>query len=881
MRPFGNLASFGPVLPLTVWLVLGVASNATAADAPVSFAKEILPVFEKSCWNCHGASVQLSKLDLRSRDSALKGGDHGAVIVPGNAEKSKLYRLVAGLEKPAMPMDGRLTAQQVAAFKQWIDQGAAWDAAASAAAATASATPGAAAVAGAERPFPPEARNYWAFRKPVRPVVPETSNERMNRNPVDAFLMKAMEAKGLKPAPQADPRTLVRRAYLDLTGLPPTPAEAAEFVNDKSPDAWEKLIDRLLASPHYGECWGRHWLDVARYADSNGFEHDFDRPNAWRYRDYVIRAFNSDKPYNLFLREQIAGDELDWVTKDSLIATGFLRSYAKVGFREKDNPEFRYEYLDDMIATLGRGVLGLTVQCARCHDHKFDPIRQTDYYKMQASLFGYVETDFPLTSRAEAEAYSRKMAEIDARVKDLKLQVKTLEKPYRDALLPEKYKKFPQNIQDAINTPEEKRTDGQKLLAGQVIRTVNVSSDEIDKLMKPAELAEKKRLNTEIEQAEKSRPKPIPMAAGVTDGDYRFTPDGPGDEPAPGKGVKREAIEGSYLHQGPGPYQVPPSFLLIRGDVNSKGPRMQPGFVSIITAANTPTELPRRTGNTSGRRLALAEWLISPDNPLTTRVIVNRIWHHHFGRGIVSTLDNFGKMGEMPTNPELLDWLALEFQERGWSIKEMHRLIMNSEAYKMSSQFADADDLAKDPEDRYNWRFRIQRLDAEIVRDEILAVSGGINLDMGGPPVFPKVPAEILASMTNGIWKREDEGPATWRRSVYVYRKRGLPYPLFEVFDMPNQNISCGARNVSTVPTQALTLMNDDFVLRQAQLFANRVLEAAPTDHQQQVNLAYQLALSRPPDETEQKLALDFLERHQLVNLTHVLLNLNEFVYLR
>ncbi len=858
----------------TAALSLASALVLAAADKPVSFTKDIEPVLQGSCWKCHGSAIQLSKLDLRTREAALKGGEKGPAIVPGKAEESKLYRLVSGLEKPAMPMDGKLTAEQISIIKEWINQGAPWEATSAGKQDSTSQL-----TALEDMPIPPEARKYWAFQKPVRYPVPAVSADL--RNPVDRFLEKTRLEKGLKAAPRADRIMLLRRAYMDLIGLPPTPAEAAEFLADNSPHAWERLIDKLLASPHYGERWGRHWLDVARYADSNGFEHDFSRPNAWRYRDYVVRAFNKDTPYNVFLAEQIAGDELDWVTEDSLIATGFLRSYAKVGFREKDNPQYRYEYLDDMIATIGRGVLGLTVQCARCHNHKFDPIPQKDYYKMQASLFGYVETDFPLTSREQAEAYEKKVAAVESKITQRKLQIREIEEPYRLKLAQEKYKKYPANVQRAIAIPEDKRTPGETLLANQVIRTTSVSSEEIDRIISPEDLARKKALNAEIGAAEKERPKPIPMAAGVTDGDYRFAADGAGDEPAPGKGVKHEAIEGSYLYKGPGRYQPPPSYFLIRGDVESRGSLMKPGFVTVATYGNPPTEDPPADGHTSGRRRALAEWLGSTDNPLTARVIVNRIWHHHFGRGIVATLDNFGKMGEKPTHPELLDWLAVEFVNRGWSIKELHRLIMTSEAYQMSSQFNDAADVEKDPENTYLWRFRIQRLDAEIVRDDIMAVSGSLNLQMGGPAVFPHLPGEILESMKNGIWDNQADGPGVWRRSIYVYRKRGLPFPMFEVFDLPDQNTSCARRNISTVPTQALTLLNDEFVLRQAKLFADRVQEAAPNDPAKQIELAYRIALTRAPDEKEFAIASDFLKKQSLVDLTHVILNLNEFLYVR
>ncbi|MGH9662499.1 MAG: PSD1 and planctomycete cytochrome C domain-containing protein [Bryobacteraceae bacterium] len=848
-----------------------LASAVGAMAQPVSFPRDIQPILESSCLKCHGAAMQLSRLDLRTRVGALKGGDKGAAIVPGNSAESRLYRLVAGLEKPSMPMDGKLSAGQVEVIRRWIDQGAAYE--------TMQAKDSSADVRALEEmEISAEARRYWAFQRPVRAAVPAAG---AYTHPIDRFLEKARAEKGLRSAPAADAATLVRRAYLDLLGLPPTPEQAAEFSNDRAPGAWERLIERLLASPHYGERWGRHWLDVARYADSQGFEHDFNRPDAWRYRDYVIRSFNKDTPYNVFLAEQLAGDELDQVTPDTLIATGFLRNHAKVGFREKDNPQFRFEYLEDMIGTIGRGVLGLTVQCARCHNHKFDPIPQKDYYRMQASLYGYVEVDHPMTARDVAQAYEAKLADVEARLEPLKRTLRELDEPYREALAQEKYKKWPAHIQRAIAVPEEKRTPGEVLLANQIIRTTTVSAGEIERVMKPADLDRRKQIAREIADLEKQKPEPIPVAMGITDGDYRFAPDGPGDEPAPGKGVKREAIEGSFLHQGKGRYQPPPSYFLIRGDQESRGSLMQPGFVTVATYGNPPVELPPPDGRTSGRRRALAEWLGSADNPLTARVIVNRIWHHHFGRGIVGTLDNFGKMGETPTHPELLDWLAVEFQQRGWSTKQMHRLMMTSEAYRAASQFQDPAGAAKDPGNLLLWRFRIQRLDAEIVRDAILAVSGGLNQQMGGPSVFPPLAPEVLASMKNGIWEREEDGPKVWRRSVYVYRKRGLPFPMFEVFDLPDQNTSCGRRNVSTVPTQALTLLNNEFVLKQAKLLAGRVREAEPGDPERQVERAYRIALARAPTPEEREVARKFLAAQTLDDYAHVLLNLNEFLYIR
>jgi hypothetical protein len=859
-----------------VYLLASLALAAHAQDAKVSFSKDVKPILESRCLKCHGPAMQLGKLDLHTREAAMKGSEKGPVIIENKPEESSLYKKIAGLEKPLMPMDGKLKPEEIAILKSWIAQGAPWDAELTAAPAIQNN------LSAMEEYTPPEAaRKGWAFQKPAKAALPKTGDPGWDTHPVDAFLHKTQIEKGLKPAPLADKQTLLRRAYLDLTGLPPTPEESASFLADNSPRAWENLIDRLLDSPHYGERWGRHWLDVARYADSNGYEHDFDRPNAWRYRDYVIKAFNDDKPYNTFLEEQFAGDEVENVTRDTLIATAFLRNYAKVGFREKDNPNYRFEYLDDMIATIGRGVLGLTVQCARCHNHKFDPIGQKDYYTLQASLWGYVEYDHPLVPTPEAKAYEAKMKDIESHAKPLKDAVKLLDQPFREKVLAEKYKKWPANIQEAINTPEDKRTPGQVLLANQIIRTTNATPAEIERLM-PKELVEKKRsLEATIRDIEKEKPKAIPLAMGITDGDYRYTPDGAGDEPAPGKGIRQEATGGSFLCDGSAPYAPPPSYFLHGGDMYSKGSVMKPRFVTILDDGTLPYEIQPASKRTSGRRLALARWLGSRNNPLTARVIVNRLWHHHFGRGIVTSLDNFGKVGEPPTHPELLDWLAVDFMDNGWSIKKFHKLVMTSRAYRLSSQFSDDNNMLKDADNFYWWRFKAQRLEAEIVRDNILAVSGSLNRTMGGAAVFPELTREVLASMDKGIWRQKDDGPEVWRRSVYVYRKRGLPLPFFEVFDLPDQNISCGRRNVSTVPTQALTLLNNEWVLNQARRLADRIATEAPSGPQAQIERAYRLALSRPPSGEESRIGIEFLAGRTLADFTHVLLNLNEFIYMR
>jgi hypothetical protein len=864
-------------------LNFGATTFSSPAQSAVSFSKDILPIFQQNCFKCHGDSMQLSKLKLTTREDALRGGATGAAIVPGSAADSKLFRLVAGLDKPTMPMNGHLTDEQVAALKTWIDQGAQWDA-------------GAALARGKtddESPFaelekaqlPPNARDYWAFKLPAQAPVPAVA--RQLQNPVDRFLEKTRQDKGLQSAPKADRLTLARRAYLDLIGLPPTLEELNAFMADTAPGNWERLIDKLLASPHYGERWGRHWLDVARYADSGGFQNDTDRPNMWRYRDYVIKSFNDDKPYNLFIKEQIAGDEFENRSDENLIATGFLRAGPRVQHREKDNPERRHDYLDDVLSTIGRGVLGLTVQCARCHDHKFDPILQKDYYALHAAIYGYVEVDYPLGPREEADAYMRKTFEIADKVSTLRDEIEKLEAPYQYKLaLVQIREKYPENVVKAVEKPESERTPGEKLLATQVLESaVTVATREIDKIMSADDAAKKKALNDEIAALNKEKPKALPMAHITTDGDWRATGAGTGDGTKGACPVCELEYQGAtrFLELGPGPgnYQTPPSYFLVRGDPGSKAFATKPGFLSVITFGNPATELRPANGRTSGRRLALAEWLVSRENPMTARVMANRIWHHHFGHGIVGTLDNFGKMGDQPTHPELLDWLAVEFMNRGWSIKQMHKLLMTSDAYQMASEYNNAANMAKDPENKLLWRYRINRLEGEVIRDSVMAAAGTLDRTMGGPAIFPFVPKELLDSIERGIWRNTPDGPKVWRRSVYIYAKRSLPFPMVHVFDLADLNVSFGARNISTVPTQALTLMNNEFMLKQAELFAERLQKEAGEDVAKQVDLAYKLTLARTPTAQELSAASDMIGSGSLVDFTDVMLNLSEFIYTR
>jgi len=852
-------------------------AGAGAQNRPVSFSHDVAPLLDQKCLPCHGAAQQMASLDLRTRQAALRGGQTGPVLVPGDGAGSRLYRRVTGQDQPQMPLGGQLTAAEIATLKRWIDGGAEWPAS------PAEAAPPAAA----------SGRNWWAFQKPVRRPVPRVSDPRWNSHPIDAFLKKTLEAKGLAPAPPADRPTLIRRAYLDLIGLLPSPEQVESFVKDSSPKAFEDLIDGLLASPHYGERWARHWLDVARYADSWGHIHDDDNPNAWRYRDYVVQSLNAGKPYRQFILEQLAGDELDQVDYDALIATGFNRIGPRVLFREKQNPHYRYDYLDDLIGTTSRAFLGLTVSCARCHDHKFDPLPQADYYRMMSAFFPFVDHDHPLAPPETVAEHERIKAEVEARTGPLREQVKRIEAPYRQALFQKRLAAFPQEVQIAVRTAEEHRTPGQKLLATQMLSLETGGRRGLVMSSQDRETAQK--LQGQIREIEKRLPQPLPVAAGIRDGDYRFTPDGPGDEPAPGTTAKRFKLDfpGSFIPEPGKPYAPPPLCT-----VDGKPLQIEPGFLTVLTEGKPVTARPPADGRpTSGRRRALAEWIASEQNPLTARVLVNRLWHHHFGRGIVSTPSNFGMMGSLPTHPELLDWLATEFTRQGWSWKRMHRLIMTSQAYQLASAHPAAQNLEEDPTNLYLWRFSARRLEAEIIRDLILSASGQLNRQAGGQPFFPAVPPSVHEGAKKvGKWVLTKEEPSTWRRSIYSYWKRALKYPMFEVFDQPDTMVTCERRNTTTAPTQALTLMNNEFVLLQSRYFAERVRRAAGEDAAAQVRTAYRLALSRDPRPKELPGNLSFLARQReahagragaeagheaLIDLCNVILNLNEFLYLQ
>jgi mono/diheme cytochrome c family protein len=828
-------------------LCLAMAPALIAAEPPSAAARQGYQVLERSCFKCHGEGIQLSSLDLRTRDLALRGGEHGAAVVPGKPEQSRLYRLIAGLDQPQMPPTGRLADREIEAVRAWIAAGAPY--------------PGGTGQA--------KDGDWWAFRTVRRPPVPEVDEPAWNRNPVDRFLLAKMRAEGVQPSPRADRRTLIRRATFDLHGLPPTYEEVEAFVNDPAPDAYPRLIDRLLASPRYGERWARHWLDLSRFAESEGFKSDEFRPTAWRYRDYVIDSFNADKPYDRFIREQIAGDELSPDDPWSLVATGFNRHWADES-NARNLRLRRQEILNDITDTVSSVMLGLTTGCARCHDHKYDPIPQRDYYRLQAFFAGIEpRAELPLVPRDVLARHRGQLAEWQAATRETREKLAALEAPYREKLMKDKRMPFPEEVQVAIDTSAAERTALQWQLYRSVLPQIELKPDDVAKAMEGDDKAAWESLRGELEQHASIRPADLPTGIGITD-------------------IGSEAPETHVL--GGGSYDSPEE-------------RVDPGFLSAFDPRDAAI-VPRDDLNSTGRRTVLAYWLTSPRNPLTARVMVNRIWQYHFGTGIVPTASDFGRAGALPTHPELLDWLSSQFVANGWRMKAIHRLIMTSEAYQQTSDFRE-EAAEADPDNRLVWRFNRRRLEGEAVRDAALAASGLLNLKMAGPSVFPELPPGAT-----GAWPVTQDEAERSRRSVYVFVKRNQRYPLFEAFDFPDTHEPCARRTVTNTAPQALMLFNSALTLKWAQALAGRVLAASETSDQWPAQ-AYRLVLQRDPDAEEQSLALEFLRTQTerlraratdpkglalpavdalpegddpavaaaLVDLCHALMNANEFVY--
>jgi hypothetical protein len=685
-----------------------------------------------------------------------------------------------------------------------------------------------------EPPLTPQDRRHWAFQKPVRPPSPTVRHASWIRTPVDAFIMSRLENAGLEPSPPADKTTLLRRLTFDLTGLPPTPDELDSFLHYAGPDAYVRAVDRLLASPHYGERWAQHWLDVVRYAETNGYEADGERPHAWRYRDYVVRAFNDDKPYNRFLVEQLAGDELARGQEarqmaDLLVATGFNRCgpiHLTSGNVDKD--VLRQEQLTEMTTGVAAAFLGLTMGCARCHDHKFDPISQADYYRLQSFFAATQPRDVDIAAGTEHTTHDAAVAVLNAQTAPLAQKVAALDAPHQARLTKAKTSKLSPEFRQALEVPPAKRTAEQRKLAGQAEILIKVTWDEILDDLTPAERAQRAAWRGQIHALEAQMPPPIAHAWAISDGQ-----------------------------------DIPATYVLRRGDPKHREALVHPAFPRVLTETPSPTTSPPLD------RLALARWLTAPDHPLTARVLVNRIWQHHFGRGLVATPNDFGLRGELPTHPELLDWLACEFVEHGWSIKHLHRLIVLSSTYQQASRVPDSHPGQRlDPDNRLLWHANRHRLEGESLRDAILAVSGGLNRKLGGPmvrvPLEPEVYELIFTEgERDGLWPVTPDVREHGRRSLYLFAKRNVRLPVLEAFDRPDTLTSCPVRPVSTFAPQALILMNGPLLQEQSKRFATRLIRECGTDLDRQIDHAYRLALARPPRPVEIRMARAFLTEQQ------------------
>jgi mono/diheme cytochrome c family protein len=838
------VAGTSVILPGRIGLALltAVALASSVRGAPSDAAA----VLESRCVACHQPAKQRGGLDLTTRDAALRGGDRGPALVPGDSRASLLYRLVTHASKPEMPhKQEKLPADEVARIAAWIDSGAAYP-----------------------RPLvPPGAKaasGLWSLR-PLKPVEPPPVTGDWCRTPIDRFVLAALRARGLSPSARADKRTLIRRATFDLTGLPPTREEIDSFIKDDSPRAWEDLVDRLLASPAYGERWGRHWLDVARYADSDGYELDDDRPHAFHYRDFVIRAFNDDMPFDTFARWNLAGDELQPDDPRARVATGFCTAGPVVIFNDAvgrgtplEREKARYDELDDIVSTLGQAFLGMTTGCARCHDHKFDPIPSRDYYRLVAAFANSRRTQWGLRGAAAKERYDREIADIKRECGQTKQELDSWYEARIEEVRNTRIDQLP--ITEAekriLRRPATPGDTARARLVGNFPTALNVSGEELSRALTPEQRARWEQLKAATATARaRHEPKAPPVALCLVDG---------GREP-----VK--------------------SFVLGRGDPSVKRDEVTAGFLSAVSS-QPPEHWTRRrrpAAATTYQRAAVAEWLTDVEagaGRLLARVLVNRLWQHHFGEGLVRTPNDFGAQGEPPTHPELLDWLADRLIAGGWKVKPLHRLIMASAAYTQTSAVT-PEQLAGDVEGRFLSHRTPLRLEAESIRDSILAVSGKLDRTMFGPAVKPALPdAPVSPKATAEPTPRPTgDGPDQWRRAVYLFAKRSRPTPLLEMLDAPAGIDSCGRRNCSTVAPQALLLLNDAFVRRQAGYFAERVASEAGPAPEDRVRRAYVLALGRPPVAAELRKSVAFLRagegRATLLNFCHVLLTLNEFCY--
>ena len=784
-----------------------VAQQATASESTIDFARQVQPILAKHCYACHGPDVAEGGLQFTSKEAVFSELDSGFLAIVANkpGESEVFKRLTAEDEDERMPAEADpLLPEEIEIIRKWIEQGAQWS-------------------------------EHWGFSKPQIAEVPKVDNAEWNQHPIDQFIYKQLEDSGLKPNRKADRRTLIRRATYDLTGLPPTFQEVESFLNDHSENAYEKLIDRLLASTHYGERWGRHWLDLVRYAESNSYELDGPKPFAWKYRDYVIKSLNDDKPYDQFVSEQIAGDELDEVTVETMTATGFYR----LGIHDSapaDRTLARADELDDIVTTISQVFLGLTINCARCHDHKIDPIPQTDYYKMVSFV-------------SDIEPYDRKGFNISY-----------------DVSSPEIRDKFNRLYREVDEWDDELRIVEQRGI-------VKMSAED----QRKTEGRQRKRLLREK------------IKDYLSDEDWKLRMELLRKINSNRKAIKEFANHDTVLSVARANPNPPVTHVLFRGNPHVPGDEVSPGFPELFQSEPPTIPQPEDDAKTAGRRKVLAAWITSPENRMTARVMVNRVWQFHFGRGVVRTSNNFGQLGIPPTHPELLDYLAAQFVQNGWGLKALHKMMMTSQAYQMSSAMNDVG-FAKDPDNNLFWRFDMRRLSAEEIRDSLLAVSGSLNPKLYGASFYEKLPKEVLASQSvpGKGWGTSSEEERN-RRSIYIHVKRSLLVPFLSVFDLPDPDHSCEARFKTLQPGQALSLLNGQFVHIQAERLAAKIETEIGGDAEQKLAGAVRQIYARDatPEEIEEamrlikKLETDYKkspeESFELACLS--MLNWNEFIF--
>ncbi|MBX5494689.1 MAG: PSD1 domain-containing protein [Bryobacteraceae bacterium] len=853
----------GGIISAGILLCGQTADLPAPASRKVDFRKDVEPIFKTRCIGCHGAKQQMSGLRLDARTPALAGGYSGPVIQPGRSADSILIHRVAGMKDlMAMPPGGkRLSADEIAILRAWIDQGANWPEAAAAAVKDA-----------------PVRSDHWAFQPIRRPEVPKPAGSAWVRNPIDAFILARLEKERIKPSPEAPKRPLLRRLSLDLTGLPPTPSEMSEFLADTRGDAYERQVDRLLASPHFGEKWARHWLDRARYADSDGYEKDWARPYAWRYRDWVIQAFNRDMPFDRFTIEQIAGDLLPGATVEQRIATGFHRNTLTNREGGIDNKQFQFENTADRSNTVATAWMALTTGCAQCHDHKYDPISQKEHYQLFAFFDNVEEVDIDAPLPGELGPYLARYPEYRAKREALlkeynvpELQAEWERRMLEAAAAPGKWSDWDLawdcllklteggDGEKIIRIPNEKRTQRQRdILTDHFIRNYHFAVGQARyKELKLKELDEKLRALKE---------------------------------------AYPQLTQAMVIQESAEPH---PTFLRVRGDYKALGIEVKPGGLAVL-----PPIIP--SNGDRATRLDLARWLVSPKHPLTSRVAVNWIWQELFGKGIVRSSNDFGTRGDPPTHPELLDWLASEFMQRGWSVKRLIRTIVTSAAYRQSSNVRP--DLREvDPDNRLLARQNRLRLHAELIRDSALAASGLLSTEIGGKSVYPPQPAGVAelgyGQKDSSGWK-ESTGRDRYRRGLYIFYKRSTPYPMLANFDAPKANVPACSRERSNTALQALNLLNDPVFFEAATALAYIVVSEEHS-FADRLPLAFERTLGRPPEPREQERFAAFLQKQQgileregesaeiatarppgvsaremaaWVSLSSVLLNLDEFM---